>query len=298
MTKHKRGERGSSSISASSPLEQKKAKTMEQEAEDSSLRNLIRGLNENMDSNFAKIHEELSCLRLEMKDELDKLNGKFKKLEKGIDEVWATIEDMKEESAALKAVKILQENETQLLKQELEKTNRELSNTHAELKEEREKIIELEDYTRRENLKFNNIPESSEAGFNLTPKEIVCDILQKEMQIDTSKIRFQAVHRIGKRKVNKSRPIIARFVCREDRDLVFSRKKALQESRRFKDAYITADYAKAIQMERRKLIKLKAMYKARDKGDEAKVVGRWLYIGEQRYNSENIPDDLVQEQND
>ena len=199
MTKHKRGERGSSSSSASSPLEQKKAKTMEQEAEDSSLRNLIRGLNENMDSNFAKIHEELSCLRLEMKDELDKLNGKFKELEKGIDEVWATIEDLKEESAALKAVKILQENETQLLKQELEKTNRELSNTHAELKEEREKIIELEDYTRRENLKFNNIPESSEAGFNLTPKEIVCDILQKEMQIDTSKIRFQAVHRIGKR---------------------------------------------------------------------------------------------------
>ena len=110
MTKHKRGERGSSSSSASSPLEQKKAKTMEQEAEDSSLRNLIRGLNENMDSNFAKIHEELSCLRLEMKDELDKLNGKFKELEKGIDEVWATIEDLKEESAALKAVKILQEN--------------------------------------------------------------------------------------------------------------------------------------------------------------------------------------------
>ena len=70
MTKHKRGERGSSSSSASSPLEQKKAKTMEQEAEDSSLRNLIRGLNENMDSNFAKIHEELSCLRLEMKDQL------------------------------------------------------------------------------------------------------------------------------------------------------------------------------------------------------------------------------------
>ena len=107
---------------------------------------------------------------------------------------------------------------------------------------------------------------------------------------------ISSIHRIGKRKVNKSRPIIARFVCREDRDLVFSRKKALQESRRFKDAYITADYAKAIQMERRKLIK--AMYKARDKGDEAKVVGRWLYIGEQRYNSENIPDDLVQEQND
>ena len=40
------------------------------------------------------------------------------------------------------------------------------------------------------------------------------------------------------------------------------------------------------------------MCKARDKGDEAKVVGRWLYIGEQRYNSENILEDLVQGRND
>ena len=37
------------------------------------------------------------------------------------------------------------------------------------------------------------------------------------------------------------------------------------------------------------------MRKAKDKGDEAKVVGRWLYIGGQRYNSENIPEDLLNE---
>ena len=102
---------------------------MEQEVEESSLRNLICSLNENMDNNFAKIHEELSGLCLEMKHEIDKLNSKFKELEKGIEELWATIEDLKEESAVLKAVKILQENETQLLKQELEKVNLELANT-------------------------------------------------------------------------------------------------------------------------------------------------------------------------
>ena len=31
--------------------------------------------------------------------------------------------------------------------------------TKVQLKEDREKVIELEDYTRRENLKFHNIPE-------------------------------------------------------------------------------------------------------------------------------------------
>ena len=114
-----------------------------------------------------------------------------------------------------------------------------LTKTKAELKEEREKVIELEDYTRCENLKFHNIPESEEEGSSL----------QKELQMDTAQIRFHGVHRIGKRKENKHRPIIARFVCREDRDQVFARKKGIKESTRFKDAYITADHAKAIQYE-------------------------------------------------
>ena len=107
MTKHKRGERGSSSSSPESPLELKKAKTTEtmaeQDFEDKAIRDLIRHLNENMDNNQAKLHEELSYLRVEMKVELDELNGKFKQT--SVENVWATIDDMKEESAALKAVK-------------------------------------------------------------------------------------------------------------------------------------------------------------------------------------------------
>ena len=54
------------------------------------------------------------------------------------------------------------------------------------------------------------------------------------------------------------------------------------------DVYITADYAKAIQDERRKL--LKAMFKAKKQGLEAKVVGRYLYIGELKHDVTNIPE--------
>ena len=53
---------------------------------------------------------------------------------------------------------------------------------------------------------------------------------------------------------------------------------------------MTADYAKAIQDERRKLIK--AMFKAKEQGSEAKVVGRYLYIGELKYDVTNIPEDF------
>ncbi|CAH3165715.1 unnamed protein product [Porites lobata] len=177
-----------------------------------------------------------------MKEEIDMLKSNIKGVEKSVDEIWATIEDMKEATKALKDSKPVQEDEMQELRALLTKTK-------GELKEERDKAIELEDYTRRENLKFDNIPESEEEGVNHSPKQVILSILQKELQMDTARIRFHAVHRIGKRKENKHRPIIARFVCREDRDQVFARKKGIKESTRFKDAYITADYAKAIQDE-------------------------------------------------
>ena len=100
--------------------------------------------------------------------------------------------------------------------------------------------------------------------------------MEKELQIDTTDIRFQAVHRIGKRKESRNRPIIALFLCREDRDPVFSRKQALKDSRWYRDAYVTADYAKAIQEEGRKLVK--AMVKANEQGLQAKVVGRFSIL--------------------
>ena len=65
-------------------------------------------------------------------------------------------EDMKEATKALKDFKTVQEDEMQELRTLLTKTK-------AELKEERDKVVELEDYTRRENLKFHNIPGSSKS---------------------------------------------------------------------------------------------------------------------------------------
>ena len=58
------------------------------------------------------------------------------------------------------------------------------------------------------------------------------------------------------------------------------------------DAYITEDFARAIQEERKVLIK--AMIKARDElgMDKVKVIGRYLIIDNQKYNYNTIPDDL------
>ena len=56
------------------------------------------------------------------------------------------------------------------------------------------------------------------------------------------------------------------------------------------DAYITQDYARAIQEKRKVLIK--AMIKAREEHglNDAKVKGRFLSINNERYESKSIPD--------
>ena len=63
-----------------------------------------------------------------------------------------------------------------------------LTKTKAEFKEERDKVIELEDYTPRENLYFHNIPESEVEGVNHSQKQVILSILQRELQMDTAQI--------------------------------------------------------------------------------------------------------------
>ena len=59
------------------------------------------------------------------------------------------------------------------------------------------------------------------------------------------------------------------------------------------DAYITQDYARAIQEEGKVLIK--AMKAREEHGlNDAKVKGRFLFINNERYDSKSIPEYLKQ----
>ena len=157
--------------------------------------------------------------------------------------------------------------------------------------EEQEKVIALENYSRRENLRFMNVPEQE--GENSA--NIIYDIIENELNMDVENLQFHAIHRVGKRRSSDEtskaypRPIIARFLCREDRDMVLKEKGSLRNSQ-YENVYITQDYAKAILTERKVLIK--AMFLARKKGMNARVVDRNLVVNNNVYNVDNIPDNL------
>ena len=93
-----------------------------------------------------------------------------------------------------------------------------------ELKKEKEKVLHTEEYLHRENLIFRNFPECP--GKNC--RELIFDIMTKELDIDTSQMCCHAVHRIGKSIQGRPRPIIARFVCREDKEVVFRKRILLK----------------------------------------------------------------------
>ena len=296
MGKQKRGERGSSSSSqGEGALDSKKVRVMSgskteedehgvpnaQQTKLEEIASSIYVMNAEMKENFSKLYEEPNILRYEFKKEIDAIKSTTEDLEKSMEEVWESIDDLKENDKAQKAVKAQQQSEADGLKKELGELRK-------KLEEERERNIELENYTRQENIKLMNIPETENR--DITTRDLVYDILSHDLNVDTNDIRFHAVHRVGKPSKSRIRSIIARFVCREDRDHVFRAKRRLQESSRFRDAYITADYAKAIQDERRVLVK--AMFKAREMGRQAKAIDRFILIDSQRFSIKDVPNEF------
>ena len=174
----------------------------------------IQSLSDRLENKIDQLQTDMDCFRHEIKENLDGLKATISGIEKSLEQAWEYIEDHTAKLKAHKDVKDSQQNEIDELKSELQKTT-------LLLNVEKENNIALENYTRRENLKFMNLPEVHGEDC----KGMIINLIQNNLKIDVTNVRFHAIHRVGKPAVGKTRPIIARFVCREDRDLVWSRKK-------------------------------------------------------------------------
>ena len=171
---------------------------------------------------LAEIRTTLDKLRHEFKSDIKAVNSTIKEIEQSLTFTQGEVETLKEQ---FKTESEEQKFEIGLLKERI-------SVLEQSLKEE-EWNTNLEQYTRRENLRFKNIKESEDEDC----KEVVHNIIKRDLGIVASKIRFHAVQRIGKRDGNGSRPIIARFVCCEDWVQVWSKRVKLKKYKAHKDAY-------------------------------------------------------------
>ena len=256
-------------------------------------------LDNRKEAHFRGLKSDISILRHKLKEEIEGVKSTLTRVEKSLESAWKVITDLQAESKSHVDFRKTYRSSLDNVKSELAmassknaKLETEIDALKVRFLEEQEKVIALENYSRRENLRFMNVPEQE--GENCA--NIIYDIIENELNMDVENLQFHAIHRVGKRRSSDEtskaypRPIIARFLCREDRDMVLKAKGRLRNSSQYENVYITQDYAKAIQMERKVLIK--AMFLARKKGMKAKVVDRNLVVNNNVYNVDNIPDNL------
>lgn len=91
-----------------------------------------------------------------------------------------------------------------------------------------------------------NIPE--EPGENCI--NTIHDLIENKLNINTEHMQLQAAHRVGKARSNdvdkaSPRPVIVRFLLRDDREKVLKAKNKLKSSENYKDVYIMQDYMRA-----------------------------------------------------
>ena len=258
----------------------------------------LNHIDNRMEDHFGSLRTEMATLRCELKAEIEGVKITMKEMEKSLEAAWDAIGDIQEESKAScasrkklqtdldsQSAEIVQLNRRQ---SQLDDHRKQIEDLKSKLAKEQEKVIALETYSRRENLRFMNIPE--EPGENCI--DTIYDLIENGLNINTEHMQLQAVHRVGKVRSNDAdnaspRPVIVRFLLRDDREKVLKAKNKLKSSENYKDVYITQDYARAIQMERKTLIK--AMFKAKEKGLNAKVVNRNLMVNNAVYHVDNIP---------
>ena len=226
ILERKRSERSSSEESSTSP-EAKKARSdevnspeevEEHEVEDEifTVLNMAEGFHKALEEINRKL-EKLDAIQTTVNDvqtSLQKLEGRIQKLEYSQTTASHDIENLKE---SLNKAEKQQQNSTASLKFYQEKTDLALTDLQkknddleAKLKEVQDKNLYLEAYSRRENIIFENIVQETDKE---DTELVVRTFLETELGYkDASTVEIQRVHRVGKKKEEKPRQIIARFL--------------------------------------------------------------------------------------
>ena len=142
-----------------------------------------------MQEYFGDLTSEFSILGHQMKQEFDGAKKSLRDVEKSLEAAWDSINDIQEETKTHNDYKKTcqqsldsHRQELNLLKVNLKKVDSqqaEIENLKTRLLEEQEKIIALENYSRRENLRFMNVPERNDENC----MDIVYDIIENDISM-------------------------------------------------------------------------------------------------------------------
>ena len=213
------------------------------------------------------------------------LQSKVTSLEIEVDSVKTIQKALDDNFTSLERNTVFVDEQVQELTAKTYKNSNDVSDT-------RRKLLYLEAYSRRENLKFEGIPEtfvtSEEDGAiqrgevsTENTKAVLTEFLQRVLGIeDVQSTEYQRVHRMGKpRKENgRERIIIARFLRFSDRERVFKcgRKLKDTEYKMYEDLPKEIHEKRKLQMEKLKSARRdgKRAYFSRSEPDKPHINGK------------------------
>lgn len=251
---------------------------------------------------LSSIHADLKACKDELKSEIQAVKSELSDVIKSLNAVWEEVQSLKQKNKDLQ--------------DQCDTTITENSKLNEEICALKNRLIKMEDYSRRENLRFYNIPENTgESSVECSRK--VMDVLS-ELGADPENIMFHAIHRTGNPNNTASsnsavsnevstesregasrpprpRPILVRFVSRMDSDWVWDNRKKLMDSSRFSSVFIDKDLSAESARQRGKL---RAAYKKAKELNIAKVFikGKKISVNSTLYSVDNLPDYLLPRQ--
>lgn len=124
--------------------------------------------------------------------------------------------------------------ELKTVKDQLMITEGRLTRAEKQVDDLREQLLVTEARSMRDNLMFYNIPEDNTLGKDM--ESTLRAFLREEMSIsdeDMKSISFDRVHRIGAKRAQWSRPIVAKFTTSKGKDIVLRHTKNLRRDKNF-----------------------------------------------------------------
>ena len=182
-----------------------------------------RKINEEFKEHEKKINEML-------KSQLENTNGRLQKISTEVLEITKSLEftqgQLNDEIAIVK-------NDISQIKADM----REMENDLLDPYDVSNKLVEMEDRSRRNNLRFDGLVENSKETWEECERKVQ-EVISNRLEIEHD-VEIKRCHRMGKRKGNRPRTIVCNFLRFKDKQ------KILQNAKKLKDTgiYVYEDFS-------------------------------------------------------
>ena len=182
--------------------------------------------------------------------QLEQILEKLDNIEGALKNIYTKLDNLESRTKQLEEAQQGSEHDISIVKETLSKKGNDLENMNAkgevsevelanlarQVKDLEKKTDELhtknlylEAYSRRENIKFMNVQEFTTGDRREDTEQVLRDFLEQELGFgDARSVEIQRVHRVGKSKDGKPRPIVARFLRYQDCEKILALGRLLQ----------------------------------------------------------------------